>query len=171
TWNWSYEVVDTKLARETRAATILQISLYSELLEKAQGCGAEWMWVIPRGEDFSGERYRVAEYAAYFRYVKERLKKAVEENEGETYPEPVPHCDVCRCFPQCDAQRRADDHVSLVAGIRRQQRVQLEAWQANTVAQLATLPIPLRERPEHGSREALEKAREQARVQVQGREQ
>ena len=27
-WNWSYEVVDTKLARETKAATILQLSLY-----------------------------------------------------------------------------------------------------------------------------------------------
>jgi predicted RecB family nuclease len=29
---WSYRVVDTKLAKETRAGTILQLSLYSELL-------------------------------------------------------------------------------------------------------------------------------------------
>jgi uncharacterized protein len=71
-WGWSYEVVDTKLARETKAATILQLSLYSELLEKIQGCGPEFMWVIPPGEDFEGEAYRVAEYAAYFRYVKDR---------------------------------------------------------------------------------------------------
>jgi uncharacterized protein len=27
---WSYEVVDTKLARETKGNTILQISLYSD---------------------------------------------------------------------------------------------------------------------------------------------
>jgi hypothetical protein len=46
-WDWSYEVVDTKLARETKAATILQLSFYSELLEEIQGCGSEWMWVIP----------------------------------------------------------------------------------------------------------------------------
>jgi predicted RecB family nuclease len=29
---WSYEVYDCKLARETKAATILQLSLYSELV-------------------------------------------------------------------------------------------------------------------------------------------
>jgi hypothetical protein len=37
------------------------------------------------------------------------------------------------------------------------------------MAELAVLPIPLKERPEHGSREAIERVREQARVQVQGR--
>src|SRR6185437_2790761 len=33
---WSYEVSDTKLARETRAGTILQLGLYSEMLTTAQ---------------------------------------------------------------------------------------------------------------------------------------
>ena len=34
---WSYEVVDTKLAKETRGGTILQLGLYSELLGDIQG--------------------------------------------------------------------------------------------------------------------------------------
>src|SRR5262245_31889823 len=34
--SWSYEVVDTKLARETKGSTILQICLYSELVAAAQ---------------------------------------------------------------------------------------------------------------------------------------
>jgi predicted RecB family nuclease len=169
-WDWSYEVADTKLARETKAATILQISLYSELLARIQGCEPEWMWVIPPGEDFEGEAYRVAEYAAYFRYVKGRLARAVQNGGGNgTYPEPVPHCDVCRWFRECDTQRRGDDHLSLVAGIRRQHREQLVAWDTETMAKLAVLPIPLKERPKHGSREAIERVREQARVQVTGR--
>jgi predicted RecB family nuclease len=50
-WDWSYEVADTKLAPDTKAATILQISLYSELLEKAQGCAPETMWVVPPGKE------------------------------------------------------------------------------------------------------------------------
>ena len=29
---WSYEVIDTKLARETKGNTVLQLSLYSDLL-------------------------------------------------------------------------------------------------------------------------------------------
>jgi hypothetical protein len=37
------------------------------------------------------------------------------------------------------------------------------------MAKLAALPIPLQRRPDHGSREAIERVREQARVQVLGR--
>jgi uncharacterized protein len=227
-WAWSYEVADTKLARETKATTILQLSLYSELLGKIQGTMPEFLWVVPPGEGFAGEKYRVAEYAAYYRYVKGRLVGAVERgvfsgkevasdpsklpsflrasrvNEGPfeapfvpqgkqgkrvasvtgqlalgfggaqaeacaTYPEPVEHCNVCRWFRECDARRRADDHLSLVAGIRRQQRDQFEEWNAGTMAKLAELPIPLKERPKHGARAGYERAREQARVQVAGR--
>ena len=35
--DWSYEVIDTKLARETRSGTILQLSLYSDLVRSVQG--------------------------------------------------------------------------------------------------------------------------------------
>jgi uncharacterized protein len=215
-WQWSYEVADTKLARETKATTILQLSLYSDLLGQIQGMLPEFMWVVPPGEGFAGEKYRVAEFAAYYRYVKERLKAAVGGNgrqdaategaprligrryavtegppektvpatalhgqlallfaenglEGATYPEPVEHCSVCRWFKECDGRRRADDHLSLVAGIRRQQRDQFEEWNAETMAKLAALPIPLKERPKHGARVGYERAREQARVQVEGR--
>ena len=169
-WGWSYEVADTKLTPETKGATILQLSLYSELVEKTQESAPEWMWVIPPASDFKAEGYRVADYAAYFRYVKNRLERTVQNGEGNTtYPEPVPHCDVCRWFRECDARRRGDDHLSLVAGIRRQQRNQLVIWNTETVAKLAVFPIPLRERPERGSRETIERVREQARVQVQGR--
>jgi predicted RecB family nuclease len=63
-WEWSYEVQDTKLARETKATTVLQLSVYSELLELAQGRAPECMWVITPAAGYAGERYRVAEYAA-----------------------------------------------------------------------------------------------------------
>jgi hypothetical protein len=38
---WSYEALDTKLARETRAGTILQLGLYSALLQAIQGTAPE----------------------------------------------------------------------------------------------------------------------------------
>lgn len=168
--NWSYEAYDTKLARETKATTILQLAFYSELLGALQDVHPEWMWVVPPGSDFAGEAYRVAEYAAYYRYVKAQLEKACEDGSPPaTYPEPCAHCDVCRWFRECEGRRRADDHLSLVAGIRRQQRNQLERWDAGTMAKLAVLPIPLKQRPTQGSREGIERVREQARVQVTGR--
>jgi predicted RecB family nuclease len=169
-WAWSYEVADTKLARETKATTILQLSLYSDLVAKIQGTVPEFLWVVPPGEGYAGEKYPVLEYAAYYRHVRKRLLKSVNQDVGkETYPEPVEHCNVCRWFKECDQRRRDDDHLSLVAGIRRQQRDQFEKWNAETMGKLAVLPIPLKERPKHGSKAGYERVREQARVQVEGR--
>jgi predicted RecB family nuclease len=170
-WKWSYEAVDTKLARETKGATILQLSLYSNLLKEVQGTLPEFFWVVPSGTEFLGEKYRVEEYAAYYRCVQRRLLKSVrKEGVASTYPEPVEHCDVCKWFAACNGQRRGDDHLSFVAGIRRQQRDQLLEWNAPTMAKLAALPIPIKERPSRGSKASYERVREQARIQVDSRE-
>ena len=168
--SWSYEVYDCKLARETKAATILQLSLYSELLAIVQGVLPESMYVIPFGADFRPERYRVLDFAACYRYIKARLEKAVEQ-KPMTRAEPTAHCDVCRWWPECDAQWRKEDHLSLVAGISRLQRKQLSAWEVNTVEQLAGLPLPIQRRPDFGSKEGYTRVREQARVQIAGRNQ
>ena len=168
--DWSYEVYDCKLARETKAETILQLSLYSELLETVQGVLSEYMYVVPPAENFQPEPYRVLDFAAYYRYVKARLEKTVEfKRDTSTYPEPNPHCSICRWWSECDTQRRKDDHLSLVAGIRKLQRKQLNTWQVSTVEKLAKLPLPLEQRPEYGSKDAYVRVREQARVQVAGR--
>lgn len=169
--NWSYEAYDCKLARETKATTILQLCFYSELLAAIQGQAPELMWVVVPGSEFVGESHRIDDYAAYYRYVKGQLAGATQPGSpANTYPEPCSHCDVCRWFHECDKQRRSDDHLSLVAGLRRQQQNQLERWEIDTVAKLAAMPIPIKKRPEQGSREGLERVREQARVQIEGRE-
>lgn len=129
------------------------------------------MYVVPPSEDFTAEPYRVLDYAAYYRYVKSRLE-AVASLDVElalTYPEPTPHCPVCRWWPECDGQWRKDDHLSLVAGISRLQRKQLHVWETTTVERLAELPLPLQKVPDHGSAEGYVRVREQARVQVAGR--
>jgi predicted RecB family nuclease len=43
---WSYEVIDTKLARETKGATVLQLSLYADLVGAVQGLMPEHMYGV-----------------------------------------------------------------------------------------------------------------------------
>jgi predicted RecB family nuclease len=100
------------------------------------------MYVVPFGADFRPERYRVLDFAAYYRYVKARLEKAVEQ-KLVTSAEPTAHCDICSWWPEYDAHWRKVDHLSLVAGISRLQRKQLSAWEVNTVEQLAVLALPI----------------------------
>jgi predicted RecB family nuclease len=182
-----YEAYDCKLARETRATAIVQLSLYSEMIAEAmRGIGGATpvnMHVVRPGdgEPFVAEPYRVAEYAAYYRTVKKRLVAAsgalvsagadaeATAALGATYPEPCSHCDVCRWFQDCDKQRHDDDHLSLVAGIRSSQIDDLEENKISKVAQLAEMALPLTWKQERGSRDGIVRVREQARVQVAGR--
>src|SRR6266446_6644198 len=74
---WSYEPIDTKLARETKAGTILQLCLYTDMLTEAQGLAPEYMYVVAPWSDFQPQQYRFADYAAYFRKVKWALQTAM----------------------------------------------------------------------------------------------
>src|SRR5205823_4986629 len=66
--------------------------------------------------------------------------------------------------------RRDDDHPSLVAGISRNQRKALAGRGVTTVAALAKLALPPKPKIERIGDAALLRIREQARLQVQGRE-
>jgi len=144
---WSYQVVDAKLARETRGGTILQLALYSELLGIAQGAVPEVFHVVTLDPLKPVQTFRVQDFAAYFRLIRGRLEVTaqLEPNAiaGANYPEPVELCDVCRWWSVCDQRRRADDHLSLVAGISRLQTRELLAVGVPTLARLGALPLPL----------------------------
>jgi uncharacterized protein len=162
----SYEPVDTKLAAETKAGALLQLLTYCELLGGMQGTvPAQFRVVTPNAE----ESYRTSDYAAYFRVIRDHLRGAVAtEPPPATYPDPVPHCDVCSYWQHCDKRRRDDDHPSLVAGLHRMHAVELQRQGLPTVAALAqagALPMP----PTRGRAETYERLAHQARLQVAAR--
>ena len=168
---WSYEPVDTKLARETRGGTVLQLSLYADLLAKIQGVTPERMHVVVPGSGFEPQSYRTAAYAAYYRYVKQRLEQSIgRQGEEPTYPDPKDHCEICRWRVKCEVRRRGDDHLCLVAGISAMQIGELARHEVDTAAKLARVSMPLPWKPDRGAKQSYERVREQARVQVQGRE-
>lgn len=167
--DWSYEVVDCKLARETKAETVLQLCLYSELLAELQGAAPERFHVIRPYVDFEPESYRLSSFAAYYRVVKGALRAAVEAGPAESYPEPVSHCEICRWWKDCDKRRRADDHLSFVAGASRLQRKELAVQGVPTLEALAKLPLPIPFNPSRGAREGYVRIREQARIQLEAR--
>lgn len=168
--DWSYEVVDTKLARETKGGTVLQLSLYSDLLAKVQGRTPERMHVVPPAANFKPTSYRTAAYAAYYRQVRRALEQTLAAEKGAaTYPDPRQHCDICRWRVECDTRRRTDDHLSLVAGISGTQIAELMKRSVKTLTELARLPVPLPWKPERGLAQSFERSRDQARVQLEGR--
>ena len=172
---YRYEPVETKLAKETRGTTVLQLCLYADLLAELQGAAPELLHVVVPGKDFAPETYRFDEFRDYFRRMQRNFEGSValplpaSVDAVTTYPEPTSHCDVCNWYGECSKRRTVDDHLSLVAGIQKSQRKELGAWGVTTLAGLAQLPIPLSRRPSRGSTAALERVREQARLQLAAR--
>lgn len=164
---WSYEPFDTKLARETKAGTILQLCVYAHLLEKLQGVRPALLHVVPPSPGFEPVSYRVDDFGAYVRLLERNIDAFVTQPDA-TYPELVSHCDYCAWWADCEARRRDDDHLCYVAGISRMQIKALRAQGIEKLAELAALEVV--PEPSHGSREALERVREQARVQQVGRD-
>ncbi|PDT10007.1 TM0106 family RecB-like putative nuclease [Rhizobium sp. M1] len=167
---WSYEIIDTKLSRETKGGTVLQLSLYAELLHTMQGIAPEFVHVVVPWSNFEPQTFRVSDFAAFFRKVRTATEEATAAGRGDRYPEPTEHCDICRWAEQCDARRRDDDHLCLVANISKTQIAELRAHSVRTTKAFADLPSPMPWKPERGSPASFEKARAQAHIQVRARE-
>ena len=172
---WSYEVIDTKLARETRAGTVLQLGLYSAMLAEIQGTTPEQFHVVipePGHTTQISIPFRVDDYSAYMRLMQRELLRSTKMDPDELahlhYPEPVDHCDICMWRRACDEKRHADDHLSLVAGLGRLHRRELASKGVNTLAAYAGMTLPFQAK--RGSKDSYARYQQQALVQLQSRE-
>ena len=130
---WSYEALDTKLARSAKPAYILQLLFYNEQLARLQGREPDEIHVLlGSGEQRS---FRPDEFGAYYRRVRARLERFVADPPA-TEPLPVDHCGICDFKPLCDEHWDRVDHLSRVAGVYRSQIEKLEAAGITTLAEL-----------------------------------
>src|SRR6202165_838098 len=182
---YSYEVADAKLARKAKAAAVLQCCVYSEQLAAVQGVDPEHLTLVLGNN--TEEELRFKDYSAYYRSVKRRFEETVflspSPSAGEvvfpspsgggqgggvtTYPDPVDHCRICRWIDVCELRRRQDDHLCLVAGMRRDQTRRLQLAGIPTMAALAGSAAD----PVQGiNKEAFARPRQQAKLQIQRKE-
>jgi predicted RecB family nuclease len=131
---WSYQVLDTKLARHPRPEHALQLSFYSQSLAETQQVAPDLAYVV------LGTRARVAirlaDVTAYYRRVRERFGTAVATRPA-TGPYRCDHCSFCDYRKPCEDQLQREDHVLRVAGIQRTQVKRLFARDITTLAALA----------------------------------
>ena len=168
---WSYEVWDTKLARHATASAVLQLCLYSDMVRELQGRQPDEMHLALGGVQRETVSFRVADYAAYYRLAAREFEAFLDSGPAfpvETQPEPVEHCGVCRWSERCRKQWRAEDDLSLVAGLSSRQRRALRAIDVTTRTGLAEPTKPLPDRLDGAGREALARIQAQASIQIRG---
>jgi len=169
--DWSYEPVDTKLARRVKAAAVLQLCEYAAAVEAIQGTAPEQVHVVTG--DRERHTIRLVDAAAYQRRVRADLLRAVDPSTAgaSTYPEPCNHCSICRWQDVCADVREADDHLSLVAGLRRDHARRLRGAGIPTLTALARIPRARLDELDLDLTDATkERLHTQARLQLQQRE-
>ena len=131
---WSYQVLDTKLARHPRPEHALQLCFYSHALGQIQKVEPEVAYVVLG----TRERFpvRLANVSAYYRRLKRRFELAVA-GRSQTAPYPVEHCPLCDFRASCEDWWRREDHLVRVAGIRRDQIGRLGPTGITTLTKLA----------------------------------
>jgi uncharacterized protein len=162
--SWSYEALDTKLARHAKPAYILQLCFYSEQIGAIQGRAPEHIHVLLG--NLTQESFRPEEFGAYYRRVCRRLEDFVGAPPATT-PYPCEQCGICEFRPICDEYWDRVDHLSRVAWIQRRQIDRLGAAGITTLAGLGAAPAE----PVPGGipTDTFEKLREQASLQLRAR--
>ena len=128
--SFSYEVVDVKLASKVRPGALIQTAQYTAQLAEIQGLMPATLHVI-RG-DGSRQSVPTASVMAYYRRVREAylsalvdaggadgFENALAYPESAAYPWLIDTCGTCPWQSECQAQREADDHLTLVPGMVR----------------------------------------------------
>jgi RecB family nuclease, putative, TM0106 family len=122
---YAYEVLDTKLSRSAKPKHVVQLCVYSKLVADEQGSSPHDMHIVLG--DGSQVSLRVNDFSHYCDIARDRFDKFVDLAERVTVAEPCAHCGFCRWNQQCTDVWDKADHLSLVAGISRAQRMKLSA--------------------------------------------
>ena len=133
--NYSYEVLDTKLSKKAEVKHIIQLCMYSDLLNPIQGNVAKKIHLyLGNNQQYS---FNIIDYIYYYNYTKEKFLKFIKSNHHNLYPEPCYHCRVCEWKNYCTEKWKKDDHLSLVANITNAQRKKLNKCDISTIEELA----------------------------------
>jgi predicted RecB family nuclease len=178
---YSYEVLDTKLARSAKTKFVVQLAFYSDLLARVQGRMPQMMHVVLG--DQTEKSFACAQFSRYVSNVVRRFQEHVQALITQiasltelgthasvalgTYPDPCPRCSLCKWQTLCEERRIADDHLSQVAGITKVQIKRLQAAGVTTLEELGKWSLGKRLPKIAGH--TLEKLVRQARLQAKGR--
>ncbi|MBW4721041.1 TM0106 family RecB-like putative nuclease [Saccharothrix obliqua] len=157
-----YEPHDAKLARHATPSAVVQLTAYANAL--GTHAGPEMHLVLGDG---GVKTFRVADFLPLVRNLQERLR----EREGvapvlpaRLWDDERPACATCRFAKRCAEGRERDRDLSLVAGIRADQRRKLVAAGLGTIDALAN--AAREDRPPTMSGTTFTGLRAQAALQV-----
>ena len=135
--NYFYEVLDAKLARNGKPEHIIQLLVYSELLEKAQETKPEKAYLVYG--NFGPQEIEPKNYASFYQAFKEKFLKFHKEFDPKIVPDPALFSNWGLYSEYAKKILQKDNNLSLIAGIRQSQILKLREAGIMTLERLVSL--------------------------------
>ncbi|WP_326565368.1 TM0106 family RecB-like putative nuclease [Amycolatopsis rhabdoformis] len=157
-----YEVYDTKLARHAKPSAVVQLAAYADALRrKGWPSGPDMHLLLGDG---TTKTLRVDDFLPLVDRLKARLEDRPAKVPLQLWADERPACGACRFEKHCATAREADRDLSLVAGMRGDQRRKLVTAGLATIDKLAAAGPD--DRPRDMSAGTYTTLRAQAAIQV-----
>jgi predicted RecB family nuclease len=157
-----YEVYDAKPARQAKPAAVVQLTAYADALRRAGWPVGPYLH-LELG-DGSTRALRVGDFRPLVERLRTRLRDRAPRLPAQRWADERPACAGCGFAQHCASAREADRDLSLVAGMRGDQRRKLVAAGLGSIDALAAAGPG--DRPRDLSVTAFENLRAQAALQV-----
>lgn len=135
--DFSYEVLDTKLARSIKPPHVHQLTRYSLHVQQIQGVLPDAAHVVLGIGEI--QSFDVDHVLALHRHGAARLRTALADDVSAFEPDPLDHCGLCDFQRDCRRILRERDDLSFVATLGRDQRAKLTDVGVETLAVLAQM--------------------------------
>lgn len=159
--DYSYEVIDTKLSRTAKPIHIMQLCVYSQLLEQIQGVRPAQMHLFMGDKQLHS--FELEDFFYYYQRIKDKFERTIGQYLNGEDPGLCPYFNLCKWCSERYASYDSTNHLSAIANIKRSQ---IDKLRKANVADLATLATsePETKIPEL-NREMFTKLRDQATLQ------
>jgi uncharacterized protein len=167
-----YDPVDAKSARSAKRAAVLQVSAYAAIMKEIGLAIPQTVHLWLGGDKkWSTPALDVIDLAEFFmKRVREKISHFTEA-PAPLWAPPRESCIRCRWVDSCENGRKTAQDLSLIQGIRSNTRSALVGAGITTIDQMAVADDDQRPRtPKEVSKETFSRLREQANIQVRGRD-
>ncbi|MHB8780353.1 MAG: TM0106 family RecB-like putative nuclease [Candidatus Geothermincolia bacterium] len=164
---WSYEIGDIKSSKKVKAEQVMQVAFYSYLLEQLQGVRPNKGFIILADE--SEEEFLVDDYHWTLLDCLDEIEEIIS-GDRTTFYQISSACDSCLWNDCCLETALAENDISLIFGLTRNQKKLLANRGITTIADVAKLKVKELATVKGLGQTSLTRMKKQAQVMLQGKQ-
>ena len=133
--SYSYEISDTKHTKKSKPEHIIQLGMYTYMLEAVQGVLPKKFTIVLK--EMSHEVVRVNQVNDFFKTHRKNYEKFILKEVNETKPEKCSFCQVCKWSDVCEKIWITKDNLNQIGGFKKTYYKKLSDLKINSGTELS----------------------------------